>query len=182
MEFIRCLCTVISHKTVANFEKQAFLNQKLALLHKGLLSFDDFSTIYKGAQKQAFSEEQSWNYLIQLNLACPMDESPEKKRILVPCLISDEMEGELKAKEKELDGDAACVSIMYGFDKDKGSIGMFQKFLYTIAKSMLFGERGGHILMSYSQKVEQKKLGSVPAVNGILKWHTKGSLRNSSFS
>ena len=103
-----------------------------------------------------------------------MDESPEKKRILVPCLISDEMEGELKAKEKELDADAACVSIMYGFDKDKGSIGMFQKFLYTIAKAMLFGERGGHILMSYSQKVEQKKLGSVAAVNGILKWHTKG--------
>ena len=51
---------------------------------------------------------------------------------------------------------------------------MFHRMLDTIIRSMLLREKGGEILMSYSQKVEQKKLGNVAGVNGILKWHTKG--------
>ena len=172
MDFVRSLRTVISHKTKDNFEN--FQYQKSALLHKGLLSFEDFRTIYANGPDQTFSEEEVWHNLIELNLACPMDENPENRHILVPCLISDKMEEMMKTREKELEVDESCISIQYGFRKNNKTMGMFNKFLETITRSLLLGEKGGEILMSYSQKVEQKKLGNVAAVNGVLKWHTKG--------
>ena len=39
---------------------------------------------------------------------------------------------------------------------------------------MILGEKGGEIIMFYSQKVEKKKLGNVAGVLGVMKWHTKG--------
>ena len=161
---------MISHKTVANFKKAQFQEQQFELLQKGLLSYDDFRSIYQRGPEQAFSEDQVWDFLIQLKLACPMDK--ERRQILVPSLITDGMEKVVKAKEKELEGSEACLVVQYNFDKDKESVGMYNKFLRSLTESMMSREKGGEIHMSYSQKVEMKKLGNVAAVQGVLRWST----------
>ena len=172
MNFVCSLRTVISHKTVENFEKQQFQDQKLALLRKGLLSYEDFRTIYQKGPSQAFSEEQVWHFLIQLKIAHSLDSSPEKKQILVPCLISDKMEAKLKDKDREFERCEAGVSIQYSLEKDRSSIDMYHRFLETFTRSMLVGDKGGEIQMSYAQKVENKKLGNVAAIYGKIKWTT----------
>ena len=174
MDLVRSLRTVISHKTVGHFKKAQFQHKKLELLQKGLLSYEDFQSIYQNSPKQAFSEGQVWDFLIQLGLACPMDVNKETRQILVPSLINESMEERVRTRGEELERHEACVSIQYDFDKDGKSIGMYYHLLKVFTESMLLGEKGGEIRMSYSQKVEQKKLGNVAGVLGVMRWHTKG--------
>ena len=47
MDLVRSLRTVISHKTVGHFKKAQFQHKKLELLQKGLLSYEDFRSIYQ---------------------------------------------------------------------------------------------------------------------------------------
>ena len=72
----------------------------------------------------------------------------------------------------ELEGHEACVSIQYNFDKTGETLRMFMRFFKIFTKAMLSKDSGGEILMSYSQKVETKKLGCVTGVYGVMKWHT----------
>ena len=88
MDLVRSLRTVISHKAVDAFKKAEFQNQKLELLQKGLLSYEDFRTIYNREPDRAFTEEQVWKFLIQLGLGCSLQENKEEKLILVPSLIN----------------------------------------------------------------------------------------------
>ena len=179
MDFVRSLRTVISHKTVKNFKKAQFQEQQFELLQKGLLSYDDFVSIYRSGPEQAFSEAQVWDFLIQLQLACPMD--AERRQILVPSLITDSMEEVMKTREKELERSEACVVLQYNFDKNLKSVAMYNRFLRTLTESMMLGDKGGEIHMSYSQKVEMKKLGNVAAVQGVLRWSTTNIQRPDEF-
>jgi GTPase SAR1 family protein len=172
MDLVCSLRTVISHNPVDAFKSARFQEQKLNLLRKGLLSFNDFRTIYNSGPEQAFSEEQLWNFLLQLELGCSIGESEMEKQILVPSLIDDSMEDEFKKTGMELEGHEACVSIQYNFDKTGETFAMFMKFLKIFAEEMLLGNKGGEILTSYSQKVEERKLGNVTGVRGVMKWHT----------
>ena len=174
MDLVRSLRTVISHKAVDAFKKAEFQNQKLELLQKGLLSYEDFRTIYNREPDRAFTEEQVWKFLIQLGLGCSLQENKEEKLILVPSLINDSMETKFKKKRLELEGHEACVSIQYNFDQLGQNVGIFQRFLKIFTESMILGEKGGEILMSYSQKIEKKTLGNVGGVLGVMKWHIKG--------
>ena len=174
MDLVRSLRTVISHKTVGHFKKAQFQHKKLELLQKGLLCYEDFKSIYQSRPKQVFSERQVWDLLIQLGLAIPMEVNKETRQILVPSLINESMEEKVRTRGEELERHEACVSIQYNFDKDGKSIGMYCRLLKVFTESMLLGEKGGEIRMSYSQKVEQKKLGNVAGVLGVMRWHTKG--------
>ena len=115
-----------------------------------------------------FTEGQVWNFLLQLGLGCSLHET----QMLVPSLINDGMEEKIKKRGMELERHEESVSIQYNFDKQ--NVGIFPRFLKIFTESMILGEKGGEILMSYSQKVEKKKLGNVAGVLGVMKWHTKG--------
>jgi len=82
------------------------------------------------------------------------------------------MEDIFKKTGMELEGHEACVSLQYNFDKTGGTFALFNESLKVFTKAMLFGDKGGEITMSYSQKVESKKLGNVAGILGVLKWHT----------
>ena len=174
MDLVRSLRTVISHKAVDAFKKAEFQNQKLELLQKGLLSYGDFRTIYNREPDRAFTEEQVWKFLIQLGLGCSLQENKEEKLILVPSLINDSMETKFKKKRLKLERHEACVSIQYNFDQLGQNVGIFPRFLKIFTESMILGEKGGQIRMSYSQKIEKKTLGNVGGVLGVMKWHIKG--------
>merc|ERR1711971_450142 len=91
---------------------------------------------------------------------------------MVPSLMDESMEDIFKKTGMELEGHEACWSIQYNFDKTGKTFGMFMNFFKIFTKAMLFGDSGGEILLSYSQKVETKKLGCVTGVYGVMKWHT----------
>ena len=64
-------------------------------------------------------------------------------------------------KKSRIERHEESVSIQYNFDKHGQNVGTFPRFLKIFTESMILGEKGGEILMSYSQKVEKKKLGNV---------------------
>ena len=122
MDFVRSLRTVISHRTGDIFKKAQFQEKKLELLQKGLLCYEDFRTIYNSGEKQAFQEKQVWDFMIQLNLACSLNESENNRQIMVPSLITDKMEEKVKSRGEKLQRHEACISVQYNFDKNAGHL------------------------------------------------------------
>ena len=151
-------------------------DQKRDLLEKGLLSYIDFQRAYNVGPKQAFTADRIWHFLIELGLACPLQKG-EDKFILVPCLIKDSMEQKIKKKEKELDTCSEALSYQYSFDKNRGSIGKYNTLVAAFAKQFLWGESGGDLVLAYSQKIEERKLGNVGGISGYLRWHTEGGIQ-----
>ena len=174
MEFVKALRTVISHKFVQNFEGVQLEDQKSELLQRGLLSFEDFQRFYKSTD-QSFSEKEIWHFLIELNLACSLGED----HVLVPCLITDKMEGVVRAKEEELSRSVEAIRVQYKFDHNSQSIGKYHQVLSLFIKNFVWGEeKGGNITHAFSQKVEERELGIVGGVGGILTWLRQGDVQN----
>ena len=173
MDFVKSLRTMISHKAIKSFDKVQFLGAKNALLNKGLLSFESFKVLYGTVPGQKFSKEEVWDYLGELGLICPIVKDGERFA-LVPCLITDSMETKIKSSEKMMKESPEAVGIEYMFDRNSSSIEMYHKFLSSFAQTFLWAESGGEILFASSQKVENRTLGTIGGVKGVLKWHTEG--------
>ena len=173
MDFVKSLRTMISHKAIKSFDKVQFLSAKNALLSKGLLSFESFKVLYESVPGQKFSEEEVWDYLEELGLICPLVKDGERFA-LVPCLITDSMEKKIKSSERMMEECPEAVGIEYMFDRNSSSIGMYHMFLSSFAQTFLWAENGGEILFASSQKVENRTLGTIGGVKGVLKWHTEG--------
>ena len=60
MDLIRCLRTLISHKTIDNFEGVEFERQRIDLRERGLLTYKDFLHLYDLGPKQVFTAEKTW--------------------------------------------------------------------------------------------------------------------------
>ena len=173
MAFIRSLRSVISHKAINNLGGAQFLGEKNDLLYKGLLSFHSFKHLHGSASDQKFTDEEVWKYLEELGLICPLKKNGERYA-LVPSLISDKMEGRVNNMEKAMEKSPDSICIEYIFDRNSSSIGVYHKFLSSFAEAFLWAENGGEILLSSSQKVEKRTLGTIGGVYGVLKWHTEG--------
>ena len=173
MDLIRCLRTLISHKTIANFDGVEFERQRIDLRERGLLTYKDFLHLYELGPKQVFTAERTWEFLIELGLGCSLESGGEKK-MMVPCLLTEDMEENIKKNTRNMEKNENSACIGYTFNKDCTSIGAFYKFFGGFAKAFLWGENGGDIHCAFSQKVESRKLGIVCGIEGSLKWHTQG--------
>ena len=143
------------------------------LFSRGTLSYSDFQVIYNSKPQQAFTAKQTWNFLIDLGLACALDDVKGESFMMLPCLISDKMEGNIEKNRQKMVKSPKSVSIQYIFDRTGSSVGMYYKLLQIFTRTFIWGEKGGQIKGAFSQKVEQRKLGMVGGVHGILKSQTK---------
>ena len=169
MDFVKALRSVISHKFVQNFGGVQLRESKRELLHKGLLYFKDFESLLK-ADNQVFSETEVWHFLIQLNLASDLGDC-----LLLPCLITDSMAEKVRSKERELSKRPEAVTFQYLFDHNShSSIGKYNETISLFTKHFVLGEKGGNISSAFSQKIEQRQLGIVGGVQGVLTWLNEG--------
>ena len=176
MDLIRTLRTVISSKVSEklNATNITFKGAARDLLQKGLLSFSTFSMLYNCERNQVFSAERTWQLMTELGLACSLEERAGERFIQVPCLITDAMEQKVKMKAKVMEESQHSVCLDYTFDRNQSNQGMYYKMLSLFSKSFIWGDRGGDIALAFSQKVEERNLGSVSGAEGSLKWHTDG--------
>ena len=169
MDLVKTLRTVICHKVSDSFKGVRFRTTKQNLLIKGLLSKADFKVLYNSKHNQAFTLEHTWDFLIHLGLACALEDD----LILIPSLISNHMEAKIEKREKEMTEDERSVCVQYSFDRNMSSQAIYHKLLQVFTKNFLWGEKGGDIELAFSQKVEQRRLGRVSGIQGVLKWHTQ---------
>jgi len=163
MDLIRCLRTLISHETIANFERIKFERQRIDLRERGLLTYDDFLYLYNIGPKQVFTAEKTWEFLIELGLGCPLESSSERK-MLIPCLLTEDMEEKIKKNERKMEKSENSACIEYTFNEDSTSIWAFYKFVSGFAESFLWGQNGGDIdcawcdfMKSHTQGIKEPK-------------------------
>ena len=61
------------------------------------------------------------------------------------------------------------VCLIYEFNRDVSTVWMFYRLLESFTKTF-FGENGGTFDLAYSQKVENRHLGTVGGIQGTLRW------------
>ena len=171
MDLVRSLRTVISHKVLNNFQGVRFLYTRLDLVQKGILSFRDFKAIFTD---QAFTAEDTWNFMIQLGLGYPLKKTEDQNLMLIPCLIDGSLETKIREVEEELDRCDEAVCLQYQFDCNSSTVNMYCKVIEVFTAAFLWGKNGGDINFASSQKVENRYLGNVSGLHGTVKWHKQG--------
>ena len=91
--------------------------------------------------------------------------------MLIPSIISDETEGQIQKKLSQMENSKESVCVQYTLDKNRRSLKSFHQMLKRFRDNFLFG-RGDEILLSYSQKIEKRKLGNTRGIQGYLKWQS----------
>ena len=142
----------------------------------------DFQTLYQEQDKnQAFSGEQLYTFLRELGLAFPVkaheqfeDGSGSKLFILVPSLITDDTEEDMKRKHQEMLTSSEAISLQYKVGRSKESVGAFNLLIKAFMEKFLWDGRGGKILDAYNQKVEKRRLGIMGSFHGVLRWSDVG--------
>ena len=170
MDLVKSLRTIITHKAANKFPT-SFQARRSDIRERGLLTFSDFREVYNS---ETFLAKETWEFIVQLGLGIPLQETKEDKLIMIPCLINETMEPMVNKIERDLDKDEEAMCVRYLFDRNCSTIGLYHKFLEIFSRMFLWGKNGGDIGLAFSQKVEGKKLGCVGGVQGTIKWLTKG--------
>ena len=177
MELINSLRLVINHEVTNALKKKDNLNAEQSLLERGIISYADMKTIHDKAVKEAknppvYTVQEIWNFLIQLNLACNLDDRVDRDdgQIFVPSLISDKMEKDIRDIEREMKQDNQTICVQYMSDINKDSNYMFYKLLSNFTKYFIWGQKGGDFDLAFCQKIENRSIGMVGAIYGRLKW------------
>ena len=115
---------------------------------------------------------------MELGLAFPLrafeasyapDQSSEQY-ILVPCLITDLTEQFIQMKHKEMTSHRRCTSAQYKFGHSNDGFGAYQDLIKAFTETFLWKGRGGKVLNTYHQKIENRGLGITGGFHGILRW------------
>ena len=182
MILVRSLRTIITHKAANKFEGVKFKARRCDIRDRGLLTFSDFQEVYNSQKFPIFPAKETWEFIVQLGLGIPLQETEGDKLMMIPCLINETMEPLVNKIEENLDKDEEAICVRYLFDRSSATIGLYHKFLEIFSQIFLWGENGGDIDMAFSQKVEGKKLGCVGGVQGSIKWITEGMQEPDSFT
>ena len=171
MNLVKSLRTIITHKAANKFEGVRFSARRRDIRERGLLAFSDFQEVYNS---ETFPAKETWEFIVQLGIGIPLQETKGDKLMMIPCLINETMEPMINKIERDFDEDEDAVCVRYAFDRNSATIGLYHKFLQIFSQMFLWGKHGGDIDLAFSQKVEGKKLGCVGGVQGTMKWITKG--------
>ena len=159
MNLTKCLRTVISHKACESLKGIDCRKAKINLRNKGLLSHIDFQILYNQSPNNPFSVMETWNFLINLGLACPLKTTKGDQIIFVPSLITDETEDIIRTKEEEMVKCHSSLTIQYAFDRKTATNKIFFEMMKVIAEIFLWGENAGEIHKAFCQKIENRKIG-----------------------
>jgi len=165
MEFIQSLRNIITHNLSKNCPGAKFGQTRRDIENKGVLSFEDFTTIYTSKD---FPAKEMWDLVVQLGLGFLLKETV----MIIPSLISDKMSEQLIDEEDKLNKDDETLCLNYHFDRDESTVDVYFNLLKKVAKCFFWDDRGGDLRLTYGQKVEKRRLGLVNGASGALKWLT----------
>ena len=171
MTLIKAFRGVLNHNVKNSFQGVKFKEVRNDL-KKGLISRNNFSKLYKSGENSSLPEEKCWQFLIELGLVLPLTDKGEDQIVLIPSIISDETEPEIQKELSEMESPKESVCVQYTFDKHRRSLKSFPLMLKRFTDQFLW-DNGGQILLSYSQKIERRKLGLVRGIQGYLKWQSE---------
>ena len=167
---IRC---VINHDTEDLFEK----NKKTFsdLVHWGGLSEAALTILYNKSQDRnltrGFSKEDVLFFLHHLGLATRTHNTKKEAFSFVPSLISDKNKDFMTKCIKEMKEDPEALKMIYMLSKTSQNSQLFQTLIPKIASDRYnFKNFGIEYSKGFAQKIEERTIGEVGAIKGILKW------------
>ena len=145
------------------------------LLNTGIVREKCFEALFdqyknRNQAHDMFHMQDIWHFLIAFHLATEIE---EPKSLYIPALIPDFKERQLKTRMEEIRKNKLTLGFFYSFDKCDKVFGLFSKLLSQLAsrKHFYMTEHPGiHLREGFSAKIENRKLGMVAAMAGILKW------------
>ena len=176
MEFVKSLRSVISHRVKEKFRDVKLKEKGQDLLKKGCISYEVFSEVYKESEK-SITARDAWMFMKELGLAFPIEVSAEKckekdETVMVPCLIKDEMGQKVKKQTQKLESSDTSLCLTYEFNRNRSTLCVYYKLLKEFSKTF-FSNGGGDFHVAFSQKIEERRLGTVAGIQGTLRWTTK---------
>ena len=176
------LSTLSSRQNIQKIKSVEFESAKDILSRKGLISYQAFTAVYDKLinREEDFSVAYVWEIMAELGLICPLKKDSEMCGF-IPSLISSKTTEKILRAEVDMEKDPDSVCLQFVCLKNRDTQGMYFKFLKDFSRAFLWGEMGGEILFSSSQKLEGRQLGTVGGIHGVLKWHEEGVLEPQEF-
>ena len=167
---INSLRTIICHDSASVWpEGDLYEPAKRRLLHKGILSYDDFLDIWQernlGNHKNALTANATWRFLIELDIVVSLDE--DDSLAFIPCLISDDLRKDFQESTATFARNEDAICFQYQFERGTSTVGIFNRVLSTFAKEYLEAGKGGGISKAFSQKIEKREVGMIAGVSGV---------------
>ena len=169
MHLIKALRSLLNHNPQKSFDKTKPASGRYLedLTQKGQSSFDVFKKIYRGRQ---FTAAEVWDFMFQLDIACPLDENGSLA--FIPSLISNEKEEEFKKRLSATEKTGSSLCIQYTFER--ASVGIFYKLLSNFAQAHKIGSTsGGRIELAFVQKIEKREMAIAAGVSGRVKYSSQ---------
>ena len=108
MDLVKSLRSIITHKAADKFEGAQFQARRSDIRERGLLTFSDFQSVYSS---ETFPAKETWEFIVQLGLGIPLQETKRDKLMMIPCLINETMEPMVNKIERDLDKDEESMCI-----------------------------------------------------------------------
>ena len=162
-----------------NFEESS------ELLEKGIVSREVFEVLHAAANEEEASRltiDQTWQFLIKLNLATQMDSMDGSRRLYIPSLIPETNEKAIKKAVAKMRKSQRSLGFYTSFRKSDSVSDLFSKFLCRFqskeaSKEFFYKEKNPGISfeISFAAKIENRNLGIVAGTKGYLTWDGKGN-------
>ena len=145
------------------------------MIHKGIVTRHCFNILFNQSEslnhvQGTLASEDIRNFLIAFQLATEIQNS---ESLYIPSLIPHINEEPVKARVAEISKSKAARGFYYSFEKCDEVFALFSKLLCRLASKKYFykmKEPGITFRKGFSAKIENRKLGTVAAMTGHLKW------------
>ena len=169
------------HDIVSALKDRVNFEESSELLEKGIVSREVFEVLHAAANEEEASRltvDQTWQFLIKLNLATQMDSMNSSHRLYIPSLIPETNEKAIKRAVRKMRKSKHALGFYTSFRKTDSVSDLFSKFLCKLAspKEFFYGRKNPGISfdISFVAKIENRNLGIVAGTKGCLNWEGKG--------
>ena len=132
----------------------------------------------KEEEASRLTVDQTWQFLIKLNLATQMDSIDDSPRLYIPSLIPETNEKAIKRAVRKMRKSKHALGFYTSFRKTDSVSDLFSKFLCKLAspKEFFYGQKNPGISfdISFVAKIENRNLGIVAGTKGCLNWEGTG--------
>ena len=171
----RIVSGLMNMKNIQEVESAHFDDlAKDILSRKGLISYQAFTSIHSELKREGdFSVDKVWDILAGLGLICPLKSDPERYGF-IPSLISSRTGEKMLRDRVAMNKNPDSVCLQFVCPKKRETQGMYFNFLKDFSQAFLWGEMGGEITLAFYRRMQDRPLGAVGGVQGVLRWHEEG--------
>ena len=171
----RIVSGLMNMKNIQEVESADFDDlAKDILSRKGLISYQAFTSIHSELKQEGdFSFDKVWDILTDLGLICPLKSDIERYGFF-PSLISSRTGEKMLRDRAAINKNPDSVCLQFVCPNKRETQGMYFNFLKDFSEAFLWGEMGGEITLASYRRMQDRPLGAVGGVQGVLRWHEEG--------